>query len=425
MQQKFLDFSVDGQNIHAPHQKVVADSRNYLLARFSFDEVWQGLTKTAVFQGADGKVYHMLLEGDSCAIPAEVIKPTRFTVSVFGGDRLTTDRAVVEVAASGMLDGVIPPVPTPDIYTQLTETVALERQIAQSAAVTATEKAEQCAEAAKNTDEILETVIAANEIAADAVECAQKAGEQAAKAELAADAAATHAAYAEQQVSSAVSAAHSALDAADAATTHAAYAEQQVSSAVSAAHSALNAAEQATADADAAATSAAAAAESARLSQIAEQRYAPKLLRTHTMTEAASYIDFSFDRPLKEIFFVFKGGLDITSNVNNCILACRTDGGMHYLMLAYNFVFSSNADVSFIFHAKEVAQRYWINTYSRTTLSPTLQGIAGDYGDLLATYSYRRPVIPQYISEMQFFVFNDAYNFREGTTVEIWGVEAE
>ena len=55
MQQKFLEFYVDEQFIRAPRYKVVGDSQDYLFARFSFGKAWQGLTKTAVFQAADGQ----------------------------------------------------------------------------------------------------------------------------------------------------------------------------------------------------------------------------------------------------------------------------------------------------------------------------------------------------------------------------------
>lgn len=148
MRQKTLSFKVDDQFIRTPCYRVVADSKNYLYARFSFSDSWQGLTKTAVFTGADGTSYHMLLEDDGCLIPAEVIKPTRFLISVFGGDRLTTDQAVVEVEASGCVDGITPPVPTPDIYTQFVDAASTERQLAQAAAVTAGEQAEQSGNAA-------------------------------------------------------------------------------------------------------------------------------------------------------------------------------------------------------------------------------------------------------------------------------------
>ncbi len=185
MQQKILTFQVEEQCIRAPRCKVVSDSRNYLRARFSFSENWRGLTKTAVFQGADGQAYHMLLEDDSCVIPAEVITPTRFFVSVFGGDRLTTDRAVVAVEASGFAAGVTPPTPTPDIYAQLVSTVETERQLAEAAAVTAGEKTEVCTTAA------VTAAVAADDATARANEASFYADQCSENADVAAKAAVT------------------------------------------------------------------------------------------------------------------------------------------------------------------------------------------------------------------------------------------
>lgn len=155
MKQKTLDFFVDEQFIRAPHHKVVADSRGYLTARFSFGEAWRGLTKTAVFLGADGRTYHVLLTDDACEVPPQVLHPTQFFVSVFGGDRLTTDRVAVEVAASGFAAGITPPPTTPDIYSQLTAVFAEKQQAATAAADRAEEKAAAAADASSAAQDAL------------------------------------------------------------------------------------------------------------------------------------------------------------------------------------------------------------------------------------------------------------------------------
>lgn len=184
MQQKFLEFIVDDQFIRAPHYTVVADSRDYLVARFTFSEQWQGLTKTAVFQGADGKAYFVVLDKDTCPIPWEVIQPTRFLVSVFGGDRLTADRAMVEVAASGFTaNGVTPPAPTPDVYNQVMEAVSLERQLAENAATTATEKAEQCVYLTSSAESLLQEAASVDALVAAARQAEQKTAAYAAQVE--------------------------------------------------------------------------------------------------------------------------------------------------------------------------------------------------------------------------------------------------
>ncbi len=125
MKQRILKFSVCDQRITTDDVSVVADSRNYLAAFFTFDRTWDGVEKTAVFSQGE-KVFNMLLEGDMCRIPAEVITEGVFYVSVFGGDLITADRVRIEVTESGLLEGVAPPVPTKDIYNQLVERVASE-----------------------------------------------------------------------------------------------------------------------------------------------------------------------------------------------------------------------------------------------------------------------------------------------------------
>lgn len=134
MKQKVLRFTVNGQELKSHPVTVVADSRNYLSAEFAFGSEWEGIEKTAVFQAASGAVYHMLVQDGVCSVPEEVIQVPWFRVSVFGGDRLTTNRAEVSVCQSGFLPGVTPPEPTPDIYDQLLSSVAAEREQAAASA---------------------------------------------------------------------------------------------------------------------------------------------------------------------------------------------------------------------------------------------------------------------------------------------------
>lgn len=173
MKQKTLEFFVDEQFIRAPHHRVVADSRDYLTARFSFGEAWQGLTKTAVFLGADGRAYHMLLTDDACAVPPQVLRPTQFFVSVFGGDRLTTDRVAVEVVASGFVEGITPPPTTADIYTQLTQVFDTAREAAQTAATEAEKSASFAVVKANQAQEAMEKAnasVVAAAVSADSAE---------------------------------------------------------------------------------------------------------------------------------------------------------------------------------------------------------------------------------------------------------------
>ena len=122
METVFLEFKVTGQNIEVEeHDKVVADSKNYLKAHFTFSNEWQGI-KTAIFKKGL-TVLNVILDNDECFVPWEVIKPGKFGVSVFCGDLITADISWVNVSASGYEDGGEPQDPTPDVYTQIIEKI--------------------------------------------------------------------------------------------------------------------------------------------------------------------------------------------------------------------------------------------------------------------------------------------------------------
>ena len=114
-----LEFVVNHQEIIRNDSfEVVAGSRNYLVARFTFTEEWT-VKKTAVF-GKDDKHYTTLLdENNECYVPWEVIQPPMFTVSVFCGDLVTASVADVRVLESGYQCNDTPAPPTPDVYAQI------------------------------------------------------------------------------------------------------------------------------------------------------------------------------------------------------------------------------------------------------------------------------------------------------------------
>lgn len=136
MQTIYFTLVVNGQHVAAVHpQALAADSRNLLRMRLGHkDTIWDGIVKTAVFTGPDGTAYNVLVKDDECAVPAEVIRAPGFHVSIYGGDLVTADVAFVPVEASGLADGVAPPEPTPDIYTQLVAAVTEQRDAAAASA---------------------------------------------------------------------------------------------------------------------------------------------------------------------------------------------------------------------------------------------------------------------------------------------------
>ena len=121
-----LEFKINEQFIthENPEKNVVANSVNYLTCKFAFSEDWDGIIKTAVFVSANGNIYNVILdECGSCTVPYEVIEHPHFTVSVFGGDRITANKVVVKVSKSGYMAGKTPSEPTPDVYTQILNSI--------------------------------------------------------------------------------------------------------------------------------------------------------------------------------------------------------------------------------------------------------------------------------------------------------------
>lgn len=116
-----LYFSVENQIITgAEDYKVVADSRNYLYACFSFSEEWTGVI-TAVFKNGKTVVNTVLDSDGRCLVPWETIKAGKLCVSCFCGDRITANYAIVKVLPSGYGNGTPPSEPTPDVYADITE----------------------------------------------------------------------------------------------------------------------------------------------------------------------------------------------------------------------------------------------------------------------------------------------------------------
>ena len=116
----YITFNVYKQKIkRTDTQHIVADSRNYLKASFTFsDDDWTGI-KTAIFKNGDVVKHAVLDDNNECLVPWEVIKPGILHVSVFCGDLITADTATVYINDSGYEDGGIPEDPSPTVYEQI------------------------------------------------------------------------------------------------------------------------------------------------------------------------------------------------------------------------------------------------------------------------------------------------------------------
>lgn len=85
---RLLDFTVSGQSIKPDHRcdfsGLVAGSRGYLFARFSFNaKDWSGCKKVAVFC-SNGREYPVAVTGGQCEIPADALTGSAVQVYVVG-----------------------------------------------------------------------------------------------------------------------------------------------------------------------------------------------------------------------------------------------------------------------------------------------------------------------------------------------------
>ena len=118
-----LQFTVENQIITREDDfDVVAKSIYYLYAEFSFSEDWGNGIKTAQFvNSVDNEPYKVILDEEGL-VPWEVLQydNSRIKVSVFAGNRITTNEAIVRVQKSGYTEtggGSQPP--TPGVYEQI------------------------------------------------------------------------------------------------------------------------------------------------------------------------------------------------------------------------------------------------------------------------------------------------------------------
>lgn len=98
---------------------VVGDNANYV-AVFTFDEEWNGVTKTARFIRCDGKYKDEIIKNGECTIPCVVLKCGYCRVGVYSAEMTTTEHKFF-VNKSIKNDTGCECEPTPDVYEQLTK----------------------------------------------------------------------------------------------------------------------------------------------------------------------------------------------------------------------------------------------------------------------------------------------------------------
>ena len=75
-----IKLKVSAANIAVEEKETLTEGRVGLLCRFSFTGEWDGLAKTAVFDGADSR--DVILTEDTVAVPAECLAAEGYSLSV-------------------------------------------------------------------------------------------------------------------------------------------------------------------------------------------------------------------------------------------------------------------------------------------------------------------------------------------------------
>lgn len=84
---KTINFKVNGQRLSLENGlrgRVLAGTKGYLVAKFTFSEDWDGFQKVAAFYDGDGHEYPRPLVSNQCMVPDEVTDGVKFKVKVFG-----------------------------------------------------------------------------------------------------------------------------------------------------------------------------------------------------------------------------------------------------------------------------------------------------------------------------------------------------
>ena len=125
-----LNFTIKNQILSQERAQqslnLVADSKKYLVAKFSFlSDEWKSGKLVYVLFTHKNKTYKRILGSDKelgfdeCYIPAEVIKAPGFTMSAVCGDRITTNELMINLLPSGYTENIENQEATPSVMEQM------------------------------------------------------------------------------------------------------------------------------------------------------------------------------------------------------------------------------------------------------------------------------------------------------------------
>lgn len=117
-----LTFNVVGTDLRRTDMnRLVAVSRNNVYAQFNFNSDWDDVTpKAAQFSKDDETCYDVFIEEGQCIVPWEVLESEGIlTVTVAGGDLITTASVKINVYGSGLIGGLKPTTASPGVYSEI------------------------------------------------------------------------------------------------------------------------------------------------------------------------------------------------------------------------------------------------------------------------------------------------------------------
>ena len=79
-----LTFTIENQKLkQTTHKELVNDTQNYVSLSFTFNELWDNLTKYIIFH-ANSNNYLSTIENNTVIVPSVVLKDDSFVISVYG-----------------------------------------------------------------------------------------------------------------------------------------------------------------------------------------------------------------------------------------------------------------------------------------------------------------------------------------------------
>ena len=113
MEKLYIIFEVRGQEIkRVDSYKLYSGSKNFVYAKFYFDRHWKDIPCYASFAVGTATPHTVDIVDGECLVPWECLDSAgTFTVSVFGGDLITTNRVTITVLESGLAEGEFPSEP--------------------------------------------------------------------------------------------------------------------------------------------------------------------------------------------------------------------------------------------------------------------------------------------------------------------------